>query len=134
MSDLAAQARALFEAALQRHMRDRDIRHDGGRVFSVSIYVGRPGASTFDDSLLTRFVVECHKRCWRGAVCPSAPGHLRFQITKRVRLHEAGDSPIMRGHPTMAELAECRREFGGSWRDYVRAKSGQWNCLERDDG
>lgn len=134
VASLHAEATALLDAALQRHIRDREIRHDGGPVFSVSVYLGQGGASTFDDSMLTRFVVECHERGWRGTVLPSAPRHMRFQVAKRVRLAEAGDSPIMRGHPTLDEMIECRREHGSSWREYIRAKGREWNCLERSDG
>jgi hypothetical protein len=75
-------------------------------------YVNSPhDMSTWDSDMLTRAVFLAHDRCMRLEVT-AAGGYLRLAIHQRVRRAEAGDLPIMHGHPTLEEAVSFWR---GVW-------------------
>lgn len=87
-------------------------RRDAAHTVSVSVYAPC-GISTYDYDELTRFVLLCHDRCYRGVVAQSAPRHLRLSITKRSRDNDS----IAENHPTVEEAVAHLRS--GSERQWV---------------
>lgn len=87
-------------------------RRDAAHTVSVSVYAPC-GLSTYDYDELTRFVLLCHERCYRGAVSQSAPRHIRLSITKRSRESDR----IEANHPTIEEAVAHMRS--GSERQWV---------------
>lgn len=60
------------------------------------------GMSTFDFSVLSRFVVMCHDKCIRGEIRPSSPKSMKVII----HLRQGREGDISERHPTLEENIE----------------------------
>lgn len=118
-----AEAAQLFRDALPT--RWEAVRDEGGGVFSTLVYVGPSGLSTYDSDELTRFVLLCHERCWRGWVTSSGPNRLRLWVAPRVRIEGAPDSEMSRVCPTIEQAIEAE----GRWLNYWRAWKDKKHCV-----
>jgi hypothetical protein len=65
--------------------------------------------STWDYDELTRLVFFAHDFGVRVEILPGQPGKVAIAAWKRVRLEEAGDSPIVEGHPTLEQAVAMHR-------------------------
>jgi hypothetical protein len=63
--------------------------------------------STFDNDLLTRFVLLCHERCIRGEISAAAPKYLRLTFTKRY----GRDGDYCDRHPDMETAIAGIRDY-----------------------
>lgn len=61
--------------------------------------------STYDYSLLTKFVLMCHDRCVRGSIIPNAFKDIKLCIWQRTR--EGG---LSQSHPTIEQAIEKFRK------------------------
>lgn len=91
------------------------------REFWVNKQLGKQGAATYNDDLLTRFVWLCHERCWRGSVHNGGPTGLTFRIIKRERIEDRPDEEMSAVHPTLQQAVECL-ESSGHWGTYWHLK------------
>lgn len=100
--DLKKEAEAFFA----RWLRGNDFRMKAqGNWFTVSVYVGQLGLSSFDDDLLSRLVFLAHELGWRASVLGSAPRYIKVAISKRDRSDD-----ISRCHPTLEDAVERFRK------------------------
>lgn len=61
--------------------------------------------STFDFNLMTRFVIACHDKCYRGSVRPGKMGTMVLGIWKRT----TREGSTTERHPTIEQAIESHR-------------------------
>ncbi len=118
--DAKAEACAFFAKVFHGSHHHGKFRQGLGH-YQVSCHVGEAGAATYNNDVLTRFVLLCHQECWRGAVRNGGPGALVFMITKRARIEDRPNEEMSAVHPTLQQAVECLAE-GGHWGTYWRAR------------
>lgn len=73
-----------------------------GNGWCISGLLGDLG--TYDFNQLTRFVIACHDKCYRGSVMAAGPNKLKLAIWKRQR-----EGSMSKRHPTIEQAIEKYR-------------------------